>query len=547
MFNRYYRIITASLFGISLLTVPAYANGATPLYGVFEIQVTNTNAYTNKFDYSEIELQATFTAPSAAPTDFFGYHAGDGSGGQTGNIWTLRFRPDQVGTWTYTYSWAGTGTKPAGGGGTFTVTDTGLPGPLKIATDNTWYFMDARGNKFDARPLGTMDIDRAWNNDTGAVWGDPIYPKFITEIDDEIIANNYNMMYIFLGRAAKLSWGGNYWFANTVDLFDIEVWDDLDEVLQYANNNGVYTFFMSALIHGANLSYLTTNLQKYWTARFAPYYTVMGYSPVWEWSLFYSVSELTDIMESLQTLNPFPTLMTIHDNSDSSFTTWLDFSTKQHQVGYNCSNQGGKWSDALFNGNCPRTVAIRGGVAAPFADYPIFGAEDIWECPSGIYNQPRNATEVRRGAWGEMMAGVIPVYSQWLGSCLPSGSRVGGAEVVRMFDFFYTKTDYRNYVDKNSLVSAAARQISSGKTNVEYLVYDDNGGSITIDLSEATDTFDVLWYDPTTGAQQTGVTVNGGASRTLTSPYSGDSVLLLTGAAPPDTLEPKAPTNLTIN
>ena len=80
----------------------------------FEIQVTNDNTYYNPFDFDEIELQAVFTSPTGREIDFFGFYDGDGNGGQTGNVWRLRFMPDEFGIWTYTYTW--TDGTPGGSG-----------------------------------------------------------------------------------------------------------------------------------------------------------------------------------------------------------------------------------------------------------------------------------------------------------------------------------------------------------------------------------------------------------------------------------------------
>ena len=73
-----------------------------------------------------------------------------------------------------------------------------------------------------------------------------------------------------------------------------------------------------------------------------------------------------------------------------------------------------------------------------------------------------------------------------------------------MFDFFYSKTRYRKYQQLNQLVASSLRQIASGIPGQEYLIYDENGGLITIDLSatSAAATFSVLWYDPKTGNLQ---------------------------------------------
>lgn len=191
-----------------------------------------------------------------------------------------------------------------------------------------------------------------------------------------------------------------------------------------------------------------------------------------------------------------------------------------------------------------------GGVGSAFVNMPIIGAEDIWEYGDGEFGQPRNKTEVRRGAWGEMLAGVMPLYSEWAARppAAGYGNGEGEPEVRRMFDFVYTKTNYRRYQQLNNLVSSEARQIASGIPGQEYLVYDEDGGSMTIDLSVASGTFSVLWFDPTTGAEQSGGSVPGGTpTEGLVSPFSGDTVLFLSsGSGSQDTTPPAAPTNLRV-
>jgi hypothetical protein len=51
-----------------------------------------------------------------------------------------------------------------------------------------------------------------------------------------------------------------------------------------------------------------------------------------------------------------------------------------------------------------------------------------------------------------------------------------------------------------------------------------------IDLSSAPKvrSFAVLWFDPTSGRERKAAQVAGGQRRELTSPFDGDSVLLLT-------------------
>ena len=154
--------------------------------------VTNSKSYSNPFDYRVIELRATFTSPSGKKFNYFGFYDGNGKGGQNGDVWKLRFMPDKVGTWKYSYSWTD-GT--SGGSGSFKVVDTGLPGPLAVASDNAWYFKNARGDRFDFRGY---DLHQA---DTFAPGGDPYTGDrswFKNIIQNDLVERGYNFTMISL-------------------------------------------------------------------------------------------------------------------------------------------------------------------------------------------------------------------------------------------------------------------------------------------------------------------------------------------------------------
>jgi hypothetical protein len=71
------------------------------------------------------------------------------------------------------------------------------------------------------------------------------------------------------------------------------------------------------------------------------------------------------------------------------------------------------------------------------------------------------------------------------------------------------------------------RAVANG---AEYLVYRPaSSGNITVDLSatSATKVLSVEWFNPVTGATLAGGTVNGGASRSFTPPFSNDAVLYI--------------------
>ncbi len=109
------------------------------LYRVFEVQIRNDKSYGNKF--ADVDLTVTYNSPSGKAVEFFGFFDGDGRGGGNlveGNIWKLRFMPDELGNWKYTYQWSD-GTP--GGAGAFTcVSDGAGKGVLKAYKENPHWF-----------------------------------------------------------------------------------------------------------------------------------------------------------------------------------------------------------------------------------------------------------------------------------------------------------------------------------------------------------------------------------------------------------------------
>jgi len=514
-------LLFISFHGINIVLAAPQEVG---LYDVFEIEVINTKVYSNPFDYSVIELQATFTTPSGKQIPFFGFYDGNGNGGQTGNVWKLRFMPDEIGTWTYTYTWTD-GTP--GGSGSFDVVDTGLPGTLQIASDNSWYLENSRGEPIHWRGYN-MHLWKHWGY-SGDFNDVMVMDELENVVDTEVVPNGYNGVMI-LGPGYIQKEGHNWWYydGKTTDLdrFDINTWTTWDRYINIYHKNEIYVFPFSLIaqwdvntVGNAQIA----QFYRYFVARNAAYYNLFGYSLTWEWSEKWSEYTVTSWMSNPNSWNAFGTLLTSHDSMHESFKDWGELSMRQQQ------------SRTIFDGNS-RTAGQHEGVQGSFVNKPIIASEDTWIGQN--YGAPQNADESRRGMWGAALAGILTVYSEW-DDFSPDGDGTGEADALYMYDFVYSNTNYRQYQQLNNLVSSSARQICSGIPGQEYLIYDENGGSITIDLSGTlpADSFSVLWFDPKTGEEQSDGTINGGASRTLTSPFSGDTVLLL-GEGAPDTTPP---------
>lgn len=110
-----------------------------PLYRTFEKSLENNTEYSNKF--KDVELKCIYTSPSGKTIEFFGFYDGDGKGGgdfQNGNIWKIRFLPNEIGKWSYTWSWSD---QTKGGTGSFICeSDNAGKGILQAYKENPRWF-----------------------------------------------------------------------------------------------------------------------------------------------------------------------------------------------------------------------------------------------------------------------------------------------------------------------------------------------------------------------------------------------------------------------
>ncbi|MEN8906483.1 MAG: DUF5060 domain-containing protein, partial [Clostridiales bacterium] len=109
------------------------------LYRTFEKSITNNKNYSNKFN--DVELNCTYTSPTGKVIKFYGFFDGDGSGSgdmKTGNVWKIRFMPEELGKWKYKWTWSD---NTDGGEGNFICTsDNAGKGVLRPYEDNPRWF-----------------------------------------------------------------------------------------------------------------------------------------------------------------------------------------------------------------------------------------------------------------------------------------------------------------------------------------------------------------------------------------------------------------------
>ena len=496
-----------------------------PRYAIWEKTVTNSNSYSNPFDFGEIELEAAFTTPSGATTEFFGFYDGDGSGGQDGDVWKVRFMPTEVGTYHYALSFSD-GTDIPESSGSFTVVESNLPGPPELMGDNppaSYFLRDARGNPIKWKSYSLAFTAWKVNNGGYNFYEQETLDFMKSAIDEHVIGQGYNATMLespineATGPVGLMHEHGKSYHLESARVMDGIVAKLAEEKIWTVNWTAYTTQPGYKLTDDDPWDGLYNNrelLMRYYVARWAPFYNYFGWCPTWEtWELTDDEGRTEAIQKKVIEYSPWEKFPTTHDKAREAWTDWQRIQMRQAQ------------SRSVADGN------FRAGGWPNYGDYRyvVIGCEDLWEHCGGSHGQPRDGIEVRRALWGELLAGVYPMYSEWrhggegAGPCDGNGNGEGDAFNRIAVNFWYDNTVWYEYTMKNDLVDDGENCRCSGKDNVQYFVYDQNGGNNSIDLSGASGSYDVTWYNPLTGDSESGATVNGGSSVPLNPPGSMSS------------------------
>src|SRR5262245_53765687 len=117
-----------------------------PRYGILELSFKHNGIYHNNF--FDVALEAIFTSPYGTQRRIKGFFYG-------GDVWKVRFRPDEIGRWTYTYAMTGQGGFHKQEGSTFECTPSDAEGPVRRHPENPYRWVFASGKPFF--PIGLQD------------------------------------------------------------------------------------------------------------------------------------------------------------------------------------------------------------------------------------------------------------------------------------------------------------------------------------------------------------------------------------------------------
>jgi hypothetical protein len=132
-------------------------------------------------------------------------------------------------------------------------------------------------------------------------------------------------------------------------------------------------------------------------------------------------------------------------------------------------------------------------------------------------------------AWKEFTRGRNPIfmdpYGMWKEYAFDKPDDVSARQGMGQTRRYARKVDLTAAVPRRDLSSTTYALASAGS---EYLVYQPDDGSFTVNLENSASTLSVEWLDPATGEIQPGASIAGGETRTFTPPFSGPAILFLT-------------------
>lgn len=487
--------------------------GTVPLYGRFEKQLSHDKVYANPF--KDVVLDATFNSPSGRKVAFFGFYDGDGNGGQHGNVWKLRFMPDEAGEWSYACRFSDG--MSAAEGRFICVKDGARPGPFRVDgtrfvypdkrtfQPRSYYYSEAFCGD---RATLNKDIETFFPKKRGFNWCCTTFWQGPLLKSHKWNALPFNGFYPIRG--------GDY------TVLDLKSWQYVDAVLDALEKRDVVWFNFDGFVPNVggtmpDMQRLDFEAQKIYVrnavARLAPYWNLV-WNVAFEWQEFMKAEQVAQLVDYVHAIDPWKHPVTVHDQGrfrsgeEVMKNLHVDFVTLQYDAG--------RCGDALkaavfvspFTGKCP-----------------VYAQEVTWEGPDKL-----DGDGVRRGAWGVAMAGGIVNYAEQFDQVYGNGE---GFRYVPVLLNLVDSLPWGRMESRNDLVGPG--QLCFALEGEAYVVYAPSGGRVVLDLTKAKGRFKAMWLDPQTGEtrdfdkDEGNGEVLGGAKRLFTFDEGSESCFYLVG------------------
>jgi hypothetical protein len=431
-----------------------YFSDNVPKWGIFQEEYRNGKSY--RSPYHEVSLEAVFTSPGGRQIQFWGFYDG-------GDLWRLRFMPDETGEWQYEARFSDESDSFRG---KFCCIDSDLPGPLCAYEKNKIWFGTKNGRPFMLRSIHLGDC----------FFSGQINTEKRARILDYLQNMGYNTLSIASFLINRQSPGRGLGF-DTPKLWPLcageyqkaeRILNDLEKrrivVFPFAGFFGREGFFPGALRD--QVLYI-----KYVMARWGVYWNLLintaGPEPLLRHNPFMGRCEADRLSRLIKQYNVFGQMLTVHNQTgDDQFMTsdYTGFGTLQ----------GPKTID--------REVLYRGLINNHRKDAPLYAQETLWT--HNIHGHPDYTGEdVRKNACTILMSAAMINYGDMLGD---SSTGFSGQmdEALLHEDFHLTLKGIWDFFESLPYHTAEPcpqkidKGVCLGQENQWYLIYLWDGGSV---------------------------------------------------------------------
>jgi len=476
-----------------------------PKYGVFELTLTAKGNYSDPYlqmpgdDTTHGFVVGTFNGPNGEAISIDGFWDG-------GRKWKIRMAPTALGTWTYLTSSSDPGLK--GKSGSFNCVPSKSKGFLRVDPDypHHWAFED--GTRLYLNPASEFNVHAYFDMRDGS---------FQTYIDTRV-AQGFNSTHFWgmvlskwgFKSRRQINEGGPPFVHWDIDRINPKYWQWADKRVAYANSKGfILSFGIGWPDQEIFSTYTHTQLKRMWRyiiARYGAYNII--------YTLFGEIEEAGSTWRRIA--KDYGSLTKKFDPYNHPITTHTLKSTVASGIGNDA------WLD--FNSQQTRDLSQ---VTSDYnaVDKPLINLEFYYEdLDTGKTAQGGlPLSELRKMAWNIEMRGAYTMYEV---RGIRDSSDVDkmyseGAQYFMHLSNFFINKSFWKLEPNQALVNRGICRAEIGKV---YVVYLDTGGSVTVDLSHASGTLSVEWYNPRTGESKPAGSITRG-SRSFTAPDRNDWVL----------------------
>jgi hypothetical protein len=509
-------LIVASFFS-ALVAASPISLGTYPKWGLVELtlQGPSLNGYSGSPNPFSIKLDGVFRGPDGAEYRVPGYYDGNGAGGQSGNVWKIRFTPDQIGVWTVTT--VSPESRLHDQIFNFQVEPSSNFGILRYVGGYYLKFLDGpywlKTGVDDPEEFLGETVFGGWEQKRAAV--------------DYLASRSVNSMYLCLldypGDSGLVFPWLNVNDQSHVDLDKMKRWDAM---LTYIQSRQI----VLNLVLEDDGALIPTDRESYYrniVARF-------GYHPGLIWNLReeynerYSPEQAIEYALLLKEIDPYHHPIALH-NVNTPIEWFL------HSDAFCVTSiQTDKPSASLLPGQF-NLWAQQWRQESGAAGRPIVISYDE---TGKISSSDKDRSYARKMAWSLVLAGAQFELHTWPLSSYQEFENLW-SDVSRLNNFMQ-RLHFWEMHPRNDLVSANA--MAFAKAGTELVAYSTDGTAITVNLSSFIGEVACEWYDPRTGNYTPVPSVPAGGQKTFAPPFGGDNVLHL-GAYPND---PTIPQNVVI-